>query len=796
MKIRHILIFLLILLLAPISVSTAQEKAEHPVVRIGIVKDGPVIRFPDHLETVKQEILALTANQFDVRFPADKTIVADWTMPGIIVAVNQLLIDPDVGLVITVGFRASDHVCSLRELKKPVIAASVVNAEMQQLPRKGSASGVRNLTYISPQRKPGSSLWAFQEIVPFNHLAVLADGLFVETFPKLDRFTRRVLDDLPVEVKIVRAERSAQAVLEALPPKTDGVMVFPLMRFSPGEFQKLVDGLTSRKLPSFSAYGPTEVKQGLLASINSESLIPRRARRIAMNVHRILLGEDAGTLPVAFPSDEQLTINMATARAVGVYPTWRVLIEAELLHEQPGGVERHLSLNSAVREAIAANLDLAVQDRNVAAGKQVVNQARSALLPRMDLDAKGFVIDDDRAMATGGVQPERSVTGSATGTQIIYSEDAWSNFTAEKHFQASREEERETAKLDIILDTAVAYLEVLRAKTIERIQKDNLRLTRANLERARARVSIGMASRAEEFRWESEIATSKQVVLDALARRRESENALNRLLNRPQEERFTTEETDLKDPLLLISDERFHVRMDNPKSLSILRDFLVEQGLAAAPELRRLDAAIEAQKRILLATKRAHWLPTFSLQGNVTELLAEDGEGQRDDGLTGQNDTDWSAGVFATFPLFEGGGKQAATKRALEELFGLRTERQATAEKIEEKIRSSLHQAGASYVSIELSRDAAEASAKNLELVTDSYVRGTVSIIDLIDAQNSALVADQAAENAVYDFLIDLMKVQRATGQFDFFMPREEREAWFQRLEIFFEQAGMAPKRR
>ncbi len=796
MKTHLLFISLIMSLLAQRGVWAEEGESRRPAVRIGIVQDGPVIRFPDHLESIKQEILMLTAKEFEVQFPADMTIVGDWTIAGVKDAVDRLLAAPDVDLIIAVGFGASEYITHMKDLAKPAIAATVMNAEMQQFPREGSASGVTNLTYISPQRDPGRSIWAFQEVVSFKHLAVLVDGLFGQTLPGIDGFVHRVLKDAPVDVAVVAADTSAEATLDALPPETDAVIVMPLIRFSPDEFQKLVNGLIRRKLPSFSLYGPLEVEQGLLVSINPESNIARQARRIAVNVHRILLGEDAGTLPVSFPSDEQLTINMATAGAIGVYPTWRVLIEAELLHEEPESIERHLSLNSAVREAIAVNLDLTVQDRNVAAGEQVVREARSALLPRMDLDAGGVVIDEDRARAAGGVQPERSVTGSATGTQIIYSEYAWSNFTAEKHLQTFREEERAAARLDITLDTAVAYLGVLRAKTIERIQKENLRLTRANLERARARVSIGMASRAEEFRWESEIARSKQAVMDTYATRRESENALNRLLNRPVEERFTTEETDLKDPLLLFSDKRFHVRMDNPKSLSILRDFLVEEGLAAAPELRGLDAAIEAQKRILVATKRDFWLPTFSLQGNVTELLAEDGEGQRNDSPTEQNDTDWSAGVFATFPLFEGGSKQAATKRALEELSGLRTERQSAANKIEEKIRSSLHQAAASYANIELSQDAAEASGKNLELVTDSYVRGTVSIIDLIDAQNSALVANQTAENAVYEFLIDLMRVQRASGQFDFFMTPEERKAWFQRLEGFFEGAGFASVRR
>jgi outer membrane protein TolC len=309
-------------------------------------------------------------------------------------------------------------------------------------------------------------------------------------------------------------------------------------------------------------------------------------------------------------------------------------------------------------------------------------------------------------------------------------------------------------------------------------------------------VSIGLASRAEEFRWESEIATSRQFVLRATARRRQAETNLNRLLNRPLEEPFLTVEADLSDPLLIVSDRRFFYYVDNPRNFSLFRDFLVAEGLDAAPELKRLNAAIAAQERVLVSSKRSFWLPTFSLEANVTEVLAEGGDGQRSDSITGLNNTDWSVGAFATFPLLEGGNKFATIKRASEELSGLRLEYQSTAEKIEERIRVAFDETGFSYPSIRLSREGAEAARKNFDLVTDQYVRGVVSIIDQLDAQNNALVANEDAQNAVYNFLIDLMNVQRATGKFDFFMSRQERDGWFLRLESFFEKHGVTPGRR
>ena len=124
------------------------------------------------------------------------------------------------------------------------------------------------------------------------------------------------------------------------------------------------------------------------------------------------------------------------------------------------------------------------------------------------------------------------------------------------------------------------------------------------------------------------------------------------------------------------------------------------------------------------------------------------------------------------------------------ELDELTIQREATQQRIEQRIRSILHQAGASFAAIRLSRDAAEAAHKNLDLVTDSYSQGVVDIITLLDAQNQALVAELVAANSIFDYLIDLMSVQRAVGKFDYYRSPEDRQDFLDRLDAFFRDNG------
>ena len=109
---------------------------------------------------------------------------------------------------------------------------------------------------------------------------------------------------------------------------------------------------------------------------------------------------------------------------------------------------------------------------------------------------------------------------------------------------------------------------------------------------------------------------------------------------------------------------------------------------------------------------------------------------------------------------------------------------------MEQRIRATAHVAGASYAGIQLSRDAAISARKNLELVTDAYSRGAMTILDLLDAQTSSLRADLAAATSVYQFLDDLMDVERATGSLSVLLTPEQRAEMLKRLDAYFQQNG------
>jgi outer membrane protein TolC/ABC-type uncharacterized transport system substrate-binding protein len=772
--------------------SEAQEERQLPVRNVAVVMDGPSEQSKILRQLFLEEIRTVNRGEFSIRAPGDLQVDGDWTLSGVRNALERALKDRRTDMVITLGVLASHAAAHRGTLPVPVVAPFVADRKIQDIPYHEGTSGKTNLSYVSLDVDIPRDLKVFHEIISFSHLAFLLDGAFAEAVPGVQREVSRAAKELGFTVALVKVEHSLKDTLQAIPDDTQAVYVGPLPRLSSKEYSQLVAGLIQRRLPSFAFYGKSDVERGLLLAAAPALEMERVARRVALNVRRILLGEKPSSIPVAFARGEGLTINMRTARAIGFSPGWRLLTNAELLYEEQEVSGQALTFTAAVRQAVELNLSVQIAQINASAGQQDIRRARSNLLPQLDLSGRSVMIEEDDAQSIPG-RAERTTSGSITLDQTVYSEPAWANLDVQKYLQNAREVERDQVKLDIVLETAQAYLNVLRASTNERIQKDNLRLTRSNLDLAKSRRRIGTAGPSEVFRWQSELANAQRVAVEAQAQVHVAEIALNRLLHRPLEKPVATEEVGLEQPNLISSQQRLYDIIDNPARFAVLRDFVVEEGLAAVTELRRIDALINAQDRVLTSARRAYWQPTVSLRADRTEIF--DRDGAQGAPLPGVDDTETTISLQLALPLFTSGARSAEKIQASEQLTALRLQRRSVAEGVEQRIRSALFRTRSARTAIRLSRDAAGAARSNLDVVRDAYSRGTVSILDLLDAQNAALIAELRAATSVYDFVSALMEVERAAARFDFFLTPEDQADWFTRLEAYFVEHGVPVSR-
>jgi outer membrane protein len=787
-----------------VGVSPAFGQASKPL-RIGIVVDGPWERNDFLRDLLHSEIREVLGKEKPVEFPQGSFLIGDWTLAGVRALDNRLLADPGIDMVLGMGLICSQDLATRGALGKPVIAPIIIDVDRQHIPLKNGTSGVKNLSYLVYPMTFVRDLQLFREIIPIRKLVNLSSKPYDDVLPPplvtLPEMGRR----LGLEVTELYLGFSADEVLDALPKDADAVFVEPTLHLPPAEFRKLVLGLNARRIPSFSFLGENEVRQGIMASANPD-IVPRLARRLALNIKRILEGEEPGSLAVAFTPGKRLTINLGTAYSVGVSPKWSTLLEAEVVQIDstvPGGIS--INLAEAIQRFSEQNLDVQAKIREVAAQANNVSIARSALLPTIDLSATGLEIDREHAEA--GAMPRRSATADVSAGMLLFSEPALANLSIQSSLKDSREHELQITRLNTIVDGATLYINYLRTRKLFYILLDNLKLMRTNLELARVRQTTGAAGQEETLRWEVEIANLRKTTMDVQSQMNQALYGLKQVLNIPLLYVVNVAEVSLDDSTMFISSKELRGYLEDPLSFELLSDFLTSEGARLAPELRQLDHAIEAQERALTSAQLSYFLPTLSAFGKYSDrFLKSDvvspfqlppitsapppgtpGEaflyqllGSFSPKLPG--DRSWSAGLQLSLNLFSGFSTKVTEEKTSLELEQLRLTRQAASEKVALRIRVEMEKAKASYYAIQQATLEQDAARKTLGIVTDSYSRGGVSILSLLDAQNSKLRGDQVAANALYDFLIDYLSLERAIGEIDVLMAPGNREDMLQRL--------------
>ncbi|MDX9972384.1 MAG: TolC family protein [FCB group bacterium] len=760
----------------------------HPVA-VGIVLDEPSEHSAGLVAVFQEQISSVLQGEFALVFPAEKTVRADGTASGIAAALDGLLADADVGLVLALGPLASSDAARRSLLVKPVVAPFVPDADFQCLPRQGDASGVANLNYVTQPPRFSRDLQALRELCPLDRVAVLADGRAVGDPVQFLAYATKAAGEAGIQAGVVLVEPGME-ILSALPADAQAVYLGPLPCLDASEVDTLIAGLNARKLPTFSMRGREDVALGALAGLAAEQDMKAVAFRVAQNVRRILRGEPAGALPVLLPAEGNLTLNIATARALNLTPAPELAVEAERLNEEPFSAPA-LTLAVAVDAALGSSPELQGAERDLDEAADEVRDAQAGLKPRAELSTRPAPRDPDRAVL--GLPREETLAGAAGVSQVVFSERARADVEVRQRQLEGREYERQQVILDTAHDTAIAYLDVVKAEAFAGLQRRQLRLLRGYLEVARLRQARGVAGPEEVFRWESAQASARKDTIDAQEQVRIAKVTLNGLLRHPQAAAIEVAESGLGDPALAGEYRRVLPYFDVPESFDALSNFLVEEGTEAAPELLKIDAALAAQERVALAARREFYAPTVTVRGEVSQVLeSERGRRGRDDSLKlpislvpEREEADWGVGIRATLPLYAGGARRAAKGKVNADLERLRLERREAKEILEQRIRSAALKLRASHAGVPQAQQATGSAGKSLEAVALAYERGEGGVAALLDAHTAAYVAEQAETEAAYDFLMDLLRLQRASGRFEFLMSERERESWFGRLEAF-----------
>ena len=794
------LIILAVLLLF-YSIASAQNRSLQGDVTIGIVVDGDWDLNKPVLADLEKELQEALSQQANIIIPRDKILIGDWTLDKVTELNNKLLADNQVDIVIGYGVLASYDLARRSTLPKPVIAPVIIDTTIQKITSKNGTSGVKNLSYLLFPGTFERDLKLFKNIVDFKNLLILQSKFYGQAFGNIQRSYEKLGRVMNINIHRLSIGDDITQVLDSIPPNTDAVYI-DVLQINRTKFKELVKELNDRHLPTFSLLGEIDVKEGVMAGANPD-IFPRLARRIALIIQRILLGEDAGNLSIEFSAAQRTFLNLQTAFTVGVSPKYSTMLEADIIGMETAefkGADTY-SLEDVINKISQENLDVLAKTHEIAASYENISIARSNLLPQLDVTLNGYKIDSDRALA--GSQPQNKIYGDATLTQVLLSEPAMANVSIQSSLYDSKVSELESFRQNTILDGSKLFLNYLRTRKIFSILLENLKLLRVNLDVAKNRESIGAAGPEEALRWEAEVAGLKKAVMDVQAQMNQAQLALKQMLNIPMIYLINFKDISFDDETQLISNKDFRSYLEDPQSYDLLTDFLVSYGQKKSADVQTLNGIVEARGRSLTSLQLSRFVPTIALFGTVTNTFYKSAIkspfslnfpeppasippeipayiGQIFSGFTIPlpNDLDWTVGINVSLNLLNGLGTAAQIEQSDIELRQIKTQQKAVEDKVALGIRSEMENLKAKNFGLMQSKIQVDAADKTLKIVSDSYSRGAVSILYLLDAQSAALNAQQISANALYDLFISYMQLQRAIGQYDVTMSSEDRASF------------------
>jgi len=758
-------------------------------VHVGVLIDGPALREDISADALESAAAEVYGDGLRLTVAPQARLNGDWSASALNAALDRLEADPQVDVVVTLGFAASHLVAHRSKLPKPTIAASVLDPVLQTFPIKSGASGRHNFTYVTTFNRVQDQVRTFHRIIGFSHLVVLADPLALEVVREL-KIKATELEAATGATIVLRPANNLTDSLAALPPGTDAVYVAPLMRLSGDDIRSLADQLAQRKLPTFSLLGRSEVEQGILLAASSDTEVTARlARRVALDIQRIVEGDDAANIEVAVPSEERLVVNMRTAQLIGFSPHWDDLTDAVQLAADMTQDQRAISLLQALDAAIGSNPTLRGSQLGADIAADQTRIARSALLPSLAANVSHTQIDASHANPL--LLAQRTSEAGGVAQLPLYRDSAWAGWSVSRHLAAAANEQARQELLDTLQQTATAYFSLLRAKSVESVRRQNVENTRQNLETSRAREAVGLSTRSDYLRWVAQMATARQDLLTAEANVRQATVELGRLMHDDSSRPLLVTDAGIDEPLKWIASPHTQRYLDTPAKWTVFREFILAQAHEYSPEVKRADELLAGQQREVTSARRAFFIPDIAAVGIASDQFSRGGAGSERTPLT-PNNSGWFVGIQATIPIFSGGALKARLSENRHQLKQLDAQRDATVDAVDARARSVLARIPSSYPAIALSREAASAAHENYTKVADAYVRGVISITDLISAQDASLNAELSQAQATFTFLIDFADTLRVSNSFDVLLDPQTREPWYSTVDAWFVTHGIS----
>lgn len=746
---------------------------------IGFLLDKNSTEINSLLDELSNEINAVVGEDAIITFSETSKLVNNFDSVKALSNYN-LLLNNNTDIIIAFGTLNNIVINRQISYPKPVISFGAFSKELVPILKSGDDS--KNLTTIVSNHSIKEDLEIIKELIQPEKLAIFVEKGFRDNQP-VDAIVASLNENVNLKLDILSFETLSD-ILIAL-EGYDAIYMAGGFYLSNEEIKELANVLIEKQIPSFTATSVEDVELGLMATNQGQSDINQFFRRIALTVESIINEGESQESVINMDIEGGLTLNFSTAERVDI-PIKYSLIASTTFVGNPNqkSAEKIYNLEEVMKEAISKNLQLETFRQDVLLNEKDVKFAKSDYLPDVSVSASGSYIDPKLAEVSSGQSPEVSTSGNVVLNQTLFSEAANANISIQKSLQKAQKENFNSEALNTVFDAASAYFNALILRTNLRIQNKNLELTKLNLKIASQNFEAGQAGKSDVLRFKSEKAQNTQELIQAINKYEQALVELNRILNNPINRDIDVDDSELQEKYAQNSNYmQLASYLDDPTLRETFVKFLVNEALINSPELKALNYNLDATERTERLYGSGRFLPTVALQGQYNYEFSRSGAGSEfSTFLPTPPEGYYNLGLRVSIPVFNQNKQNINKQIARIQKDQIDVNINDIKQSLETNIYASVLDLINQLSNIELSKIFEDSAKEALDLTQTSYASGAVNIVQLLDAQNNYLQAQQSSANAVYNFLFSSTQLERFTGSFFLLQTNQERQDFITRF--------------
>ncbi|MEG3110338.1 MULTISPECIES: outer membrane channel protein TolC [unclassified Pantoea] len=396
------------------------------------------------------------------------------------------------------------------------------------------------------------------------------------------------------------------------------------------------------------------------------------------------------------------------------------------------------------QQARLSNPDLrsAAADRDSAFEK--INEARSPLLPQLGLGAD-YTYNNGYRDSSG--LHSNTTSGTLQLTQTIFDMSKWRALTLQEKAAGIQDVTYQVAQQDLILNTATAYFNVLKAiDTLSYTEAQKQSIYR-ELDQTTQRFNVGLVAITDV---QNARAQYDSVLADEVTARNNLDNTVESL-----------RQITGMDYLSLASLNIDRFKTSKPDAVNALLKQAESRNLTLLSARLNQDLAREQ----IRSAETGH-MPTLDLTASTGMSNSKYGGSRANqstssaDSITGSN----QVGLSFSLPLYSGGSVTSQVKQAQYNFVSASEQLESAHRSAVQTVRSSYNNVNASVSSIDAYKQAVVSAQSSLDASEAGYQVGTRTIVDVLDATTTLYNAKQQLSDARYSYLINQLNISYALG--------------------------------